>query len=307
MSALVRFVSAEDRTFDGHSGRRWNPSAVPREVRLQAALLVPTRFDGRKDLEAMARQDDRALATLRQRLGFPGADQELVEAREAQINQDLSGWATSRVRSDAHPFSGVETPTSAEAKRLLALSPRQRLHWALQNKDPSMGGLATLVAGPELQARRSKHSGRVQAREFRDPLWAAWGRHVPLRAERTMIDKRLREAVENANFRTTKHAHTEAFEVVEPGQEGVSSSAGTMGARDAGMSKAYQRAARTVAFSEHRWRASRAILTPAIRALNSGWNTGLVYLRPDLRIRQGRGTSLVVERLTAHGKRVVWA
>jgi hypothetical protein len=301
MSALVRFVSSEDRTFDGHSGRRWNPSAVPREVRLQAALLVPTRFAGRKDLEAMARQDDRALATLRQRLGFPGADQELVEAREAQINQDLSGWATSRVRSDAHPFSGVETPTSAEAKRLLALSPRQRLHWALQNKDPSMGGLATLVAGPELQARRSKHSGRVQAREFRDPL------SVPLRAERTMIDKRLREAVENAHFRTTKHAHTEALEVVEPGHEGVSSFAGTMGAREAGMSKAYQRAARTVAYSEHRWRASRAILTPEVRALNSGRNTGLVYLRPDLRIRQGRGTSLVVERLTAHGKRVVWA
>jgi hypothetical protein len=270
-------------------GRKGNP-AVPREVRLQAALLIPTRFSGRKELESLARQrDDVALAKLRQRLGFPGADQELVEAREAQINRDLY--------DKAHPFSGVEDTQTMDAKRLLTLSPKERLLWAHKNMGSS---LASLVAPTELFERHEKRTERIHAaRAMKDPL-AARG---PLQAERVIVNKRLREVVERADFRTASHSHDETFEVVPPGQEGASSRSDAMSA--SGMSAAYRKKARFITGSTHAWKASRAILSPEVKALNSAAPTGVVYLRPDLRVKQGRGTGLVVEHKT--GARGAWS
>lgn len=112
-------------------------------------------------------------------------------------------------------------------------------------------------------------------------------------------------ALWDAGFRHATHSHDETISIVARGQEGCSSESSSAWASDVGLPNAYSRKGFRVATSKHAWRVSAEIfrVAPGARA-----ESGLVYLSPTIRVRQGRGTSLVVERLIENARgRAVWA
>lgn len=111
-----------------------------------------------------------------------------------------------------------------------------------------------------------------------------------------MTDARRNEvqkATVDAGIRAATHAHVVRVLEVAHGLEDAHSVSDTIWARDAGLPKAYQRQAWRVARSRHTW----AVGPYPVRA-----EDGYVYLAPMVRVRNGRGTSLVVETLTSDFK-----
>jgi hypothetical protein len=87
-------------------------------------------------------------------------------------------------------------------------------------------------------------------------------------------------------------------DVVEPGCEDAYSSTNKCRPYEVGLPNSYARKAYWVLTSEHRIYASREILRPEVQALTE---PGYLYLSPTVRVRNGRGTALVVERRTEKG------
>ena len=292
------------------------PDPTARAARLQAALLTTKRFAGRRELEDQASRqgNDIALAKLRMAIGFRGAEQELAAAQEAHARAVLmrvvegmslrTEWLAEGNGDEAtearqsYPRA-YPAELRAEAAKLLFATPKQREVWAIRhraagstNDRASAAYLAWRIAPDALTAAASKASGRRQgASGGADPLTTRAEKH----AESVVVGRRIRELVASAKFRRAAHAHHTSFTIVPEGQEGAL--ADTSSVRDG-------KWFRTT--SEHHWRASRALFSPAVRELNENAPYGVVYLRPDLRVVQGRGTALKVEHLTpAAGKRKV--
>jgi hypothetical protein len=95
-----------------------------------------------------------------------------------------------------------------------------------------------------------------------------------------------------SRFRTAMHSHENVIKYVEPGHAGATSISDSIWASEAGLSGAYRKKAYRVATSKHVWSVSPEILkVPAARR----WDGKHLWLTPNLRVRQGRGTSLVSE------------
>jgi hypothetical protein len=247
-----------------------------RHVRYQAALLAKGRFVGRAVLEHSARSCDLALAKLRLRLGFAGAEEEIAGAEEAIVQDKLQH----------HGEKG---------QKLAVMPRRERLVWAHKHYG-SESALMDIVAGPELAARDKKHANRVSARKG-DVLASRKPRH----AERVIVKRRAKQLVTSAMFSTATHGHTLTFEIVEPGAERAVSSTEKVRPSAVGLPNAYARKAFWVTLSQHDFEMSAEILSASVKVLNDAAPCGILYLRADLRVRQGRGTALVMERLGPKG------
>lgn len=137
---------------------------------------------------------------------------------------------------------------------------------------------------------------KARARRPVDTLAERQPGNVPARALFAAFRKELRRM----GFRTATHMHETHVLLVERGQERASSTNGTVSSRTAGKCNAYAKKAFYVATSEHEYRISADFwrVPKGERAL-----AGKLYLSPTVRVRQGRGASLVMERLS--GKK--WA
>ena len=102
-----------------------------------------------------------------------------------------------------------------------------------------------------------------------------------------------RAVIDEADFRTAMHGHECIVRFAEPGEAPHAQSRVLhMGAREAGLPKAYQKKAPFVAFSRHEWVINNEPLVVA------ECRQGVCVLIGDMiRVRQGRGTSLVCEKL----------
>lgn len=153
-----------------------------------------------------------------------------------------------------------------------------------------LGGVAPAVVLERVTtAHERRHAREVRRGEtiyYGDPLARRASGNVTLRA----IRRELRRLYHLAKFRTAAHCHEATLEVGEPG---ASSDSGSIPSSQAGMSSAYCRQAYRVATSVHRLSAdARIFATPRADRVGSGW----IRLSPEILVRQGRGTSLVVER-----------
>ena len=101
-----------------------------------------------------------------------------------------------------------------------------------------------------------------------------------------------RAVIDAAGFRTAMHRHECIVRLAEPGEKpGVRSSTLSLSAKDAGLCRAYQKKAPFVTASRHEWVVDNVPLVLA------ECRQGVCVLIGDMRVRQGRGTSLVCERV----------
>lgn len=275
---------------------------VSREARLNAALLVKKRFHGRAALEERAKFEgydgDYALAKLRMELGFPGAEQELHEVLEDMVARD-------RARRLADPRTTerqIELLTHGMPEsESLAQAQKRRVIWCHRHaEDPSCAVLAKYIAPEEMAARSALRQKRKSAASTnKDPIAA----RAPGHALAAQTRKVFLAALRKAGFREATHSHENKITLVDRGQdqEGVESRTSSISAQAAGLGRAYQKHARSVASSEHVWFVSPEILTPAVQRLNALASEGTLYLRQDLRAKQGRGTSIITQHKTERG------
>lgn len=267
---------------------------VSREARLNAALLAKKRFDGRAALEEQAKyggyEGDIALAKLRKAIGFPGAEQELDDALEALIESDRARRLADP-RTDQRQFQ-LLTRGIPESESL-AMSHKQRVIWCHRHaEDPTCRVLTEQVAPEEMRARRALRQKRDSAAATnKDKLAARTSGHAVAVQTRKVFLK----ALEDADFREATHSHENKITLVERGHEAVGSQTFSISASAAGLGRAYQKHAKSVTASEHSWFVSPEILTPAVKALNAAAPKGILYLRADLRAKQGAGTSIKMQ------------
>jgi hypothetical protein len=244
--------------------------------RLVACSLVRTRFRGRAELERAAKRDPIALARLEVRLGL-APESAIRDAEDEEIEHHLRECVAIGL---------------SHAARLLALSRRERRGWAA--RDRLARGYPVLreiwERAEELrQERRERRSGDELARRR------------PGNVARRVAVRRAEELYLFARFRGATHGHEWGVQVVERGEEGASSSTDQVHPQEVGLPAAYARKGYWVTQSEHTIRVSTEILCLDREWLRDQAGQGLLYLRHDLRVVQGRGTALRVERLGPRG------
>lgn len=156
---------------------------------------------------------------------------------------------------------------------------------------PSGYCVAQLVAPDECSAIDSLREQRAKARVV-DPL----AKRRPGYAEATIAQRRAESAIAAARFREATHQHRTRVHLCDRGSERASSATDKARPADVGLGKSYSDVGFWVTTSTHDWYVSPAILAAEVRTLNAEAPNGVVYLRADLRVVQGRGTALKVER-----------
>ena len=183
------------------------------------------------------------------------------------------------------------------ALRTLELTPRERDIAAVRGElSPAVletlsecGLVARRAQVREERAKVREEQAKLQAGLLADVLATREPGNVRLRVTRAAFGRALKEA----GFREAKHSHTRKVELVEAGEEGATSVSSSIWASEAGLGRSYQKVAYRVATSLHAWRVSPAILSVP---REQRWDGRFLWLSPDCRVRQGRGTSLVCER-----------
>lgn len=251
---------------------------------LAACALVRTRFFGRADLQRAAERDPIALATLAQRL-------EIIDEMQAATLRDAEMLRRIRLVSDRIPAEIVADLEAGGWRRARVLASHYRAgHSALvhvRDVDRWHPELAAKIA-----ARRALAS-LVDPLENREAWYAA----------NVVAAKRARKLAKKA-FRTAMHSHHLVIRCCEKGVENATSESNSVRPSDVGLCNAYSQKGFWVATSEHHLAVSRAILLPATKALQAKAPHGIVYLSARVRVRQGRGTSLICER--SKGPRGGW-
>lgn len=151
------------------------------------------------------------------------------------------------------------------------------------------------LALPSVARQLEVRAARAKARSRRDALAERQPGQARARAAQALIARALRKA----DLRGATHSHDTTIEWVAPGLEAGRSDTGSLRPSAVGLPNAYSRRGYWVTSSSHTIRASTRILT-APRS-----ERGVLYLAPDVRVRQSRGTSLVTERRS--GPRGGWA
>jgi hypothetical protein len=249
------------------------------DARAAAAELAAPRFRGRakliRELRVLARSAayggwyrDQAERFLR-----------ALEAVSAPQIREAALQAAQRVRPGA-PADEIARAILGAARdtELAARAEACLLPWQARASEERARGAAVRAARAAQRAARkdslaTKVAGEVLAR---------------------YIERRARVALRRADFRQTRHGATERVVVVAEGAEGASSTVFEARPRELGLPGAYARKAFWVSCSQHELWVSLATARLADRA-----EQGVLYLRADLRVVQGRGTSLVCERLIA--------
>jgi hypothetical protein len=278
--------------------------AATLDERLAACALVRRRWAGRADLTWAARSDELALLRLERRLGLIDAAG-YAAAVEAEVDRRLLADLWDEVRCGRSEGRHV-------AALLLGLcrTPAQRWYWARTavargalGRLPSLRLAAQRVEAlrrdRQLRAHVAAHDHSVVAceRGIQCPRWQRGLDRLP-QAQRALAE--ARRVLDAARLRRAIHDHTDTIRYVTEGREGAEASTEQVRPSSLGLPRAYARQGYWVTSSAHSWCVSRAILSPEVRGANAAQRE-YVYLAPDVRVRSGRGTALVIERLTARG------
>lgn len=259
------------------------------EERLVACALVRTRFAGRAKLEREATCDLVALAQLEVRLGLATAV-DVEAARNEQATLDLRATiVVQSSRGEVHHRDAAEAFGYLLAGDDYAARTRMAVRRYATRVETYVSRRVARAACATVDALRAN---RAKLRTVVDPL----AKRQPRAVEWIITARRAKELVAAAGFREATHRHSTTVQVCDRGSESASSSTDRARPADVGLGKSYQNAAFWVTTSSHTWHVSAAILSPEVRALNASAPRGVVYLRPDLRVVQGRGTALKVER-----------
>ncbi len=265
--------------------RSWSASALAdarraesMARRLAACEAAKGRFAGRADLTRAAQLGNIALTRLEVALGLAAPSDVVAAEFDA---------ATRRLRS----FPATYRHTLLD--ELVAASPARRpviaaRGYAAADSESNFGREAQIIARTaDLRACAAIDVVRARRIAARPPA---------ARLVSNSTERYLRREINRltSGLRTAAHSHSSTTSVVARGLERAESSADTISASAAGMSNAYQRQAYRVASSDHRWFVSLDLLAVPRKERAAG---GRIYLSPTVRVRQGRGTTLVTERL----------
>lgn len=255
-----------------------------RQERLAACALIRTRFRGRAEMEREAmRGDEEALIALEQRLGLL-TDDEAACARLRTIAQQKYEQAANRLAA-----TWLLALPTADRVRCAAIGYARGIVSDRVARAVAPDRVAQIDA---LRAERATRKAPVPRLKLKQRLC-----RLPV-AQAALAE--ARRVIKQAGLHRAKHDHEDHYTYVFEGREWATSLADRVRPRDVGLPNAYARKGFWVAVSRHCWQISRAILLPEVRAANDA-QRDYVYLAPDVRVRSGRGTALVVERLTARG------
>lgn len=227
-------------------------------IRLAACDMIRTRFVGRAELRRRAARSTSALDALEARLGLISEAERQLRANERSLVAAFARARAIQARVDAWMARPYEWHEP--------IGPR-RLKWGPHLLDQSV-----LLALRNERRTRQERPAPVRAVE----------RHALRVAERRY---------QRAGFRSAAHAHNVE---VRLGAPDARSSSCAVSSYSAGMSKAYCRKQFTVTESTHTLTVDASLLSVPAPAKGSRE----LLLSPTVRVRQGRGTALVVERLT---------
>ena len=257
------------------------------ELRLFACSLIRKRFAGRVELERRACSGGLvSLAKLEIELGLATE----LDLAKAYFETDR------RVLANVFP----DDPRTA---KLLSITDAASYDaavargYATRRLNDDVDRAFWHTASSELcRAMDAKRAAR-KAWRYDDELAFRPERH----AEREVIKARGRELARR--FRESMYGFSCIVHAVTDSDGFARSDTHMVSARSVGLSRAYQSKASFVTCATHIWQFSRAILTSEVRALNDAAqeHDACVYLTATLRVRQGRGTSLVTERKTERG------
>ena len=274
-------------------------SDIPLDVRRAACALVKKRFAGRKDLERATDRDSRdtvSLVKLEIALGLATED----DLRESEAMR--AEFALNKAWAD----TWYKDPEIENGQRYIKWTPRGRtiaaLLWLERANRPAAaarlyasGGDKQICQWVAFDACGAIDSLRLARKAARDRTGDKLFARMPGYAEHVIARRRAARLIKAAGFRGATHSHSWTIVTVERGQERAVSTTGSVRPQDVGLSNAYARKAFFVTTSEHVWYVSTAILTPDVRALNEHAQD-MVYLTTELRVVQGRGTSLTMQR-----------
>lgn len=210
-------------------------------------------------------------------------------AQRAVALAELAGDAVARGRA----LQRAWRENAATAAALVCREGVHRESTAAQRRQRTQSVLGCSPPGAVIELVEAAW-GRWHRRQepSQDPLARREPGTLPGRA----IYRELVRMYSCAGFRRGKHVHETILRVGSPG---ASSESGEMWASEAGLPNSYCKKAFRVATSEHRLTAdARIFQVPRAERVGSGW----LLLTPTLRVRQGRGTSLVVERRNDRGR-----
>jgi hypothetical protein len=259
------------------------PAEDRRAERLALCALVRTRFRGRSDLEARASHDELALLELEGRLGL---------ITEAALDDARLDVCLRRYRGTSYWNEVVGYALCPDGAARRAMMARR---YATGRIPPDSRWIIARVLAPDECARVDRvRADREERRRVADLLATRKPRH----AESVIIRRRALELYERAQLRSAKHDHETRIRIVDPGCETARSSTGSVSPGSVGLPKTYARKGYSVTSSMHELMVSREILRAEVQKLTE---PGVLYLSEAVRVRSGRGTSLVVETRSERG------
>jgi hypothetical protein len=255
------------------------------EERLRVVESTRGRFQGRKALEQAARRPydpyrerASALADLERMLGLIDD----AERDERIVQAYLDDEDTSKVGR-------------AMARALATRDAKQVYELVREYAPAQIGRLDDVECVREIRRKRAE---RARARSGRDE-YPAERESVLARLPRWREARYLAAQLVSV-FRCTTHGHETTILPALRGREGAASSVELTSPNRLDSIRypnAYRRQGGMVRCSKHIFRVSTRILDEDTRRLNAGAPPGVVYLSAHVRVRQGVGTSLVVERV----------
>jgi hypothetical protein len=148
--------------------------------------------------------------------------------------------------------------------------------------------VVTALKLPQIADQARKRGARTIRAKIKDPL----AQRQPGTALRRAALHAFQIALRQASFRVATHAHETAvrFSATDCGAESHNDSVWPSAV---GLPNAYSKKGFRVTTSIHRF-----LVSPAIFKVprDKRWDGKCLWLAPDVRVRQGRGTSLVCER-----------
>jgi hypothetical protein len=254
------------------------------DERLRACQAIRQRFAGRLDLERTASNTyysyrDRASALAKLEWMLHIIDD--VE-RDKRI-----------VRAYCDDLS---TPHHVRAlAQALERRDRKTIYKILQAEGDRVGHLVEVECVRQILAKRAERAERARLRRMRDE-YPTSRESVLARLPRWQEARALTEKLVY-QFRTTRHGHETRILPALRGCESARSGIGIEAPHRLQSIRYPGAYGWRVHCSWHEFYISTHILDKDVCALNNAAPRGILYLSSKVRVRQGRGTSLVVERL----------
>ncbi len=182
----------------------------------------------------------------------------------------------------------VELAQHGDPSALVALEANSEHRVILALRGLLSASVVTALKLPQIADQSRKRGLRTIRAKIKDPL----AQRQPGTALRRAVLQAFQTALRQASFRQATHAHETAVRF-SPADCGAESHNDSVWPSAVGLPNAYSRKGFRVTTSIHRF-----LVSPAIFKVprEKRWDGKHLWLAPDVRVRQGRGTSLVCQR-----------